>query len=68
MLQAQFMEWMPFKLMSRDNVRSMKLDSISGAALPFGVQASALEATAPAWLGRNARQRTAYAWRARAGR
>jgi uncharacterized protein YbjT (DUF2867 family) len=58
MLQAWIMEWLPGKLMSRDNVLSMSLDSTSTAAYPFGIQPAALEAVAPVYLrGINARSR-----------
>ncbi|HUP96098.1 MAG TPA: complex I NDUFA9 subunit family protein [Burkholderiales bacterium] len=49
-LQALAMEFLPGKLMTRDNVDSMKLDSVSAEPLPFGVSATALEAVAPTWL------------------
>lgn len=52
MLQARLMELAPQPLMSRDNVRSMRVDNVAhGAPLPFGLQPTALEAVAPAWLG-----------------
>ncbi|MDB5867133.1 MAG: NAD-dependent dehydratase [Betaproteobacteria bacterium] len=49
-LQAYAMELAPGRLMSRDNVKSMKVDSVSESALPFGVMPTALEAVAPTWL------------------
>ncbi|WEN43617.1 N-acetyl-alpha-D-glucosaminyl-diphospho-ditrans,octacis-undecaprenol 4-epimerase [Thauera sp. GDN1] len=52
MLQARLMEFAPQPLMSRDNVRSMRVDNVAhGDPLPFGLHPSALEAVAPAWLG-----------------
>ncbi len=49
-LQAALMEFAPGKLLTRDNYRSMKLDSVCGCQLPFGLRATPLEAVAPAWL------------------
>jgi len=49
-LQAFAMEFLPGKLMTRDNVDSMKLDNVTAEPLPFGVNATALEAVAPTWL------------------
>lgn len=49
-LQAWFMEYAPGKLMSRDNYHSMKLANVSDAKLPFGIQATPLEAVAPIYL------------------
>ena len=50
MLQAWIMEWLPGKLMSRDNVLSMSLASTSAAPFPFGIQPAAMEAVAPVYL------------------
>jgi NADH dehydrogenase len=44
------MELAPVKLLSRDNYYSMKVDNVSEAALPFGLDATPLEAVAPVYL------------------
>jgi NADH dehydrogenase len=50
--QAFMMELMPVKLMSRDNVRSMEVDSVSEQAFPaiFNVTPTALETVIPQYL------------------
>ncbi len=66
--QARVMELLPGKLMSRDNVRSMRLANVSDAEFPFGIRPRPLEAVAPAYLkGIYARSRFS-AFRYRAGR
>ncbi len=49
-LQAWMMEMLPVKLLTRDNLLSMRVPSVCGCAFPFGIQPVALEAAAPAWL------------------
>lgn len=57
-LQALAMELLPVKLLTRDNHRSMKVDSVSTGTIPFGIRPTALEAVAPSWLAaRNPRNR-----------
>lgn len=50
--QAFMMELLPIKLMSRDNVRSMEIDSVSAQPFPaiFGVSPTALEVIIPEYL------------------
>ena len=55
-LQALLMEWLPGEpLMSRDNVDSMRVPNVASGRLPglaaLGIQAAALEAVAPGYLG-----------------
>lgn len=51
-LQALMMEFLPVKLMSRDNIKSMEVDSVSQHPLPaiLAVEPSALEAVLPEYL------------------
>lgn len=51
-LQAASMELLPVKLLTRDNVRSMTVENVSKALLPFGIVPTPLEAAAPMWLAR----------------
>jgi uncharacterized protein YbjT (DUF2867 family) len=70
MAQAFMMELMPIKLMSRDNVRSMQVDSVcsSPIAPELGVTPTALEVIVPEYLV-NATPRGAYdGFRSAAGR
>jgi NADH dehydrogenase len=66
-LQAWMMEWLPVKLLTRDNLLSMRVPSVCDCAFPFGIQPAALQATAPAWLASAAmRERfDELRWRAR---
>lgn len=69
MLQAGLMELAPQPLMSRDNVRSMRVDNVaSGAPLPFGMIPAALETVAPTYVGDSSLRARYYAMRHRAGR
>lgn len=49
-LQARVMELMPVQVMSRDNYYSMQLPNTSDEPLPFGFEATPLEAVAPVYL------------------
>ena len=66
-LQAWLLEHLPGKLMTRDNYRSMQVANTCNTQFPFGLQPQALEAVAPAYLGRLApRERyPQLRWRAR---
>jgi NADH dehydrogenase len=49
-LQAWLLEHLPGKLMSRDNLDSMKVASVTGAPFPFGIQPQPVEAVLPSYL------------------
>jgi NADH dehydrogenase len=51
-LQAYMMELLPIKLMTRDNLKSMEVDSVCGCPFPpiFGLQPTAMEAVVPDYL------------------
>ena len=58
MLQARLLELAPQPMMSRDNVRSMRVDNVAdGDPLPFGLTPTALEAVAPEYLRESTRRR-----------
>lgn len=69
-LQAWVMEWLPIKLMSRDNVRSMEVDSVASEGMAKEVQLplTSLDAVIPTYI-QNKTPRAAYdQYRAAAGR
>jgi NADH dehydrogenase len=70
-LQAMMLEFAPGKtLMSRDNYRSMKQDSVCPAhcTLPFGRAATTLEAVAPVYLAHQEPRASYYPFREKARR
>jgi uncharacterized protein YbjT (DUF2867 family) len=67
-LQARVMECLPVKLLTRDAVRSMKIDSVGHSDFPYGMHPAALEAIAPAYLGGRDPKLRLYNFRSRAGR
>ena len=69
-LQALALEALPGKLMSRDNLDSMQVDSVCGCDFPalFGVTPTALEAAAPEYLSPDAAHSQYDGFRAHGGR
>lgn len=68
--QAFFMELMPVKLMSRDNLKSLEVDSVSDAPFPpiFNITPNALEAIIPEYLVDQTPRGAYDAFRAQASR
>ena len=68
--QAMAMELSPIKLMTRDNVRSMELDSVTSQPLPAWacLQAASVEAIVPEYLGNQSPRNAYLAFRSLAGR
>ena len=69
-LQAAMMELMPVKLMTRDNLDSMKIDSVCGCDFPrvFGFEPTAMEAVVPTYLSENTPRGRYRGFRIHAGR
>jgi uncharacterized protein YbjT (DUF2867 family) len=49
-VQARILELAPGKLLTADQYYSMRVDSTSAAALPFGIEATSMESVAPSYL------------------
>jgi NADH dehydrogenase len=62
-LQAAILEKLPAKLMTRDNLLSMKVDSVCDGPFPevFGFEPTAIEAVVPLYLG-DGSPRARYRW------
>lgn len=69
-LQAYVMEFLPVKLMTRDNLRSMQVDSVCNEGFPpvLGITPTAIEAVLPDYLTRRSVRDTYNRYRGRAGR
>jgi len=64
-LQAFALEMLPGKLMTRDNLESMRVDSVSQAGFPLGITPTPLEAVAPTWLAHRTPRDRYYQFRDR---
>jgi len=69
-LQAWVLECLPVKLMTRDNLRSMHVDSVCGCPFPrvFNITPTPLEAEVPNYVGEAGLQQTYIRFRRTAGR
>lgn len=69
-LQAHAMEFLPVKLMTRDNLRSMQMDSVCDSGFPpeLGITPSTLEAVVPDYLVHRSARHTYNRYRGYAGR
>lgn len=69
-LQAWMMELLPVKLITRDNLRSMQVDSVCHCAFPaiFNITPTPLEAIAPEYLSNNNPRNDYLRFRSGAGR
>lgn len=68
--QAFAMELLPVKLMTRDNVKSMEVDSVSNSPFPalFGFEPTAMEVVVPEYLGDDTPRASYEGFRSSAGR
>jgi uncharacterized protein YbjT (DUF2867 family) len=73
-LQAWSMEFCPVEMLSRDNLDSLKIDSVlkgapvASAAPELGVDPAAMESVAPQWMARVSSRAKLNAYRDHAGR
>ena len=69
-LQAHAMEFLPIKLMSRDNIASMEIDSVSQAPFPavFDFAPTAIETVVPYYLTNESPRNMYNRFRGAAGR
>lgn len=69
-LQAWAMELLPIKLMTRDNLRSMEIDSVCSSGFPalFGFSPTPLEAVVPEYLADDTPRHAYLRFRSQAGR
>ena len=69
-LQARVLECLPFKLLTRDNLASMSVDSVCRDGFPgvFGLAPATLEAVAPEYLAPASIRSRFDTLRARSGR
>jgi NADH dehydrogenase len=69
-LQAMALEMLPGKLMSRDNLASMEVDSVCNCPFPavFGIVPASLAAVAPSYLAPAAAKSRYDAYRSQSGR
>ena len=67
-LQAWLMEWLPVKLLTRDNYFSMQVDSVCNCEFPFDFKPSSLESVVPEYLAGTSRRGKYALFRNRAGR
>ncbi len=67
LLQATVLEHLPGPVMTRDNLRSMQVDSVCGCPFPavFGFQPAAMEAVVPEYMARRGPRARYDAYRSR---